>query len=122
MNVIGTPGNGRAQIAGRNIPLLHAILLGQQGPVEQLHRLRVGKINAGQAMGIGFDMWLERRAGRNQRRKVILSLMAIARMQAGGGGFVPGRRLGGHAASLTTGDRRKGGIVPAFRHAVRRGR
>ncbi|MCY1264602.1 hypothetical protein D9M70_129560 [compost metagenome] len=111
VQVVGAAGNGRAQVAGGDVPVTDTVELPQQGTVEHLHRLRVGEVDAFLAVGVGDDEARQLRAALDQPGKVIAALVAVARVQQALGGR--GGRLGGGGAGALGGlghDRRCRGL------------
>src|SRR5690606_28526193 len=81
VQVIRAPGNRRAQITGRDVPVGDAVELLEQGAVEHPHRIGVGEVDALLAVGVANDEGGEFRARGDQRGKVVASTVSVARMQ-----------------------------------------
>ena len=111
VHVVGTPRHRRAQVVGRDVPMLDAIERLEQCPVEHPHRIRAGEVDALFAVGVDDHELRQFRRGFDQRREVVTARVAVARVQGGlfarrdgfgrGGGFRLlarwfGRSGGGH--------------------------
>ncbi|MNZ36364.1 hypothetical protein D3C78_537810 [compost metagenome] len=93
VHIVGATGNRRTQVAGRNVPVGDAVEILEQCPVEHLHRLGIGEVDAFLAVGIEDDEACQLRAALDQPGKVVAALVAIARVQEVG--FLFGRFRGG---------------------------
>ncbi|MNV71339.1 hypothetical protein D3C71_1643520 [compost metagenome] len=83
VHVIGAAWHRWAQVVGRNVPVSDAIERLEQRPVEHPHGFRAGEVDAFLAVRIDDHELLQFRRAFDQRRKVVATLMAIARVQAG---------------------------------------
>ncbi len=83
VQVVRTPWNRRAQVIGRNVPMGDAIERFEQRAIEHPHRLRIGKVDAFLAIRIEYHEGCQLGAGFDQLRKVVMTLMTIARVQGG---------------------------------------
>ena len=63
--------------------MLDAIKRLEQRPVENAHRVGAGEVDAFLAVRVGDHELRQFRRGLDQRREVVATLMAIARVQAG---------------------------------------
>ena len=103
VDVIGAAGNRRAQVAGRNVPALDAIVMHQDGPVEHFDRGRVGEVDARCASLCRLDVLGQRGRRGGQRGEIVAIGVLVAGMHGGfsysGGEIVPRMSV----ASTTTG-------------------
>ena len=83
MDVVGPPRDGRAQVVGRDVPVLDAVLGLEQGAVEDPYRFGIGEVDARLAIGVGNGEFAQLRMGFDQAGEIVAALMAIARVQGG---------------------------------------
>ncbi|MNE31334.1 hypothetical protein D3C80_1248950 [compost metagenome] len=83
VQVIGTPRDWRAQIVGRDVPVIDPVQGLEQRPVEHLDRSRVGEVDAFLAVGVDDHVLAQFRAAFDQLREVVTALVAVARVQGG---------------------------------------
>src|SRR5690606_18171446 len=81
VQVVGAPGNRRAQVTRRNVPVSDAVELLEQGAVEYADGVRVGEVDALLAVGVAYDEGGEFRARGDKREKVVAPAVPVARMQ-----------------------------------------
>ena len=92
VHIVRPARDGRAEVAGREVPAADAVGFRQQRAVQGLHRRRVREVDGGAAMLRPVHEGPQFRAGLHQPREVVAPGVAVARMQARLGGRCPGRR------------------------------
>lgn len=78
VDIVGTSGNGRTKVSIGDIPTLNPIEVHQQGSVERLHRIRVGKVNRLVPILVHKEVGSQLGATTNQLSKVVAKTMEVA--------------------------------------------
>ncbi|MNN50666.1 hypothetical protein D3C81_1652620 [compost metagenome] len=81
VDVVSAAGNRRAQVVGRDVPVLDAVLGLEQRAVEHPDGVGVGEVDARLAVGIGDHERAQFGAALDQLGKVVATLVAVARVQ-----------------------------------------
>ena len=80
VDIVCTSRNGRAEVAGWNIPAFDAIVMHQDGAVKHFDRCRVGKVDAGLAGRRGSQVLAQCRRGGTEGGKIIAVGILVAGM------------------------------------------
>jgi len=83
MHVIRSSRHRRAQVIGGNVPVSDAVKRFEQRPIEHAHRIGVGEVDAFLAVRVDDHELRQFRHALDQRREVVTTLMAVARVQGG---------------------------------------
>ncbi len=83
MQVIHPSRDGRTEVTGGQVPVGNPVVMGQQGAVEGLHCIGIGKIDGAGAVVIDKDVGSQLGSSQAERRKVVTRLMAITGVKSG---------------------------------------
>lgn len=72
-----------AEVTGRQVPVGNPVVMGQQGVIEGLHRIGIGKIDGTGAVFIDKDVGGQLGGSQAERLKGVTRLMAITGVKSG---------------------------------------